>query len=201
LTDRTPYTYLIGWSSANKWYYGVRYSKGCDPSELWKTYFTSSNHVKKFRQINGDPDIIQIRKTFNCVNKARIWEHKVLKRLNVISKENFINKTDNISFSVESSLKGSLKSTNKGQKRPHLSKINSEKTGSLNHMWGRNKELSPRFGIKGEKHPMYGKTNINASNAAKIRIECPFCNKTGNIANMKRWHFNNCKINNNKKGE
>lgn len=27
--DNQPYTYLIGWSKLNKWYYGVRYSKKC----------------------------------------------------------------------------------------------------------------------------------------------------------------------------
>ncbi len=24
-------------------------------------------------------------------------------------------------------------------------------------------------------------------------IKCPHCNKEGNVPNMKRWHFNNCK--------
>lgn len=31
------YTYLIGWSSHNKFYYGVRYAKGSNPNELWKS--------------------------------------------------------------------------------------------------------------------------------------------------------------------
>jgi hypothetical protein len=44
--DRTPYTYLIGWSHLNKWYYGRRTAKGCHPSELWVKYFTSSKSVK-----------------------------------------------------------------------------------------------------------------------------------------------------------
>ena len=36
----------------------------------------------------------------------------------------------------------------------------------------------------------------NSSVAAKNRpkICCPFCNKTGDISNMKRWHFDNCKL-------
>lgn len=25
-------------------------------------------------------------------------------------------------------------------------------------------------------------------------IQCPHCNKTGSVSNMKRWHFDNCKI-------
>lgn len=27
------------------------------------------------------------------------------------------------------------------------------------------------------------------------KIECPHCQKQGNISNMKRWHFDNCKLN------
>ena len=53
MTDRIPYTYIIGWSSLNKWYYGVRYAKNCKPEDLWKTYFTSSKHVKEFLTGNG----------------------------------------------------------------------------------------------------------------------------------------------------
>jgi len=37
----------------------------------------------------------------------------------------------------------------------------------------------------------------NRSNRAKQifskKAECPYCNKTGNVGNMKRWHFDNCK--------
>lgn len=27
------------------------------------------------------------------------------------------------------------------------------------------------------------------------KIQCPYCNKEGNISNMKRWHFDKCKMN------
>lgn len=95
---RTPYTYLIGWSKHDKYYYGVRYSKGCNPSDLWTTYFTSSKSVKTFIKQFGDPDIIEIRKVFYSQEQARLWEHKVLKRLKVTSSDKWLNKTDNISF-------------------------------------------------------------------------------------------------------
>jgi len=54
----TPYTYLIGWTAHNKFYYGARWSNDCDPSDLWQTYFTSSRHVKRFRDEHGEPDIV-----------------------------------------------------------------------------------------------------------------------------------------------
>lgn len=94
----TPYTYLIGWSKHSKYYYGVRYASDCGPSDLWVSYFTSSKYVKQFREENGEPNIIQIRKTFNNINDARNWEHKVLRRMNIIYNDKFLNKTDNHSI-------------------------------------------------------------------------------------------------------
>lgn len=76
-----PYTYLIGWSALNKFYYGVRYRKGCHPGDLFVNYFTSSSLVKKLRDKIGEPDVIQIRQTFTTKDDARLWEHKVLRRL------------------------------------------------------------------------------------------------------------------------
>lgn len=85
----TPYTYLIGWTTHNKWYYGVRYSEsnnclyetGCHPDDLWVTYFTSSIEVKRFVEIHGSPDIIEVRRTFDTAIKAQDWEDRVLKKL------------------------------------------------------------------------------------------------------------------------
>lgn len=94
----TPYTYLIGWTKENKYYYGVRYAKDCDPSELWVKYFTSSKHVKNYANKHGAPDLIEIRKIFNTVDKATIWENKVLKRLNVVEDKRFLNATNNIAI-------------------------------------------------------------------------------------------------------
>lgn len=89
--DRTPYTYLIGWSAHNKWYYGVRYGKHCHPLDLWQSYFTSSKEVIKFRNLHGDPDIIKIRKTFKSVVHAKNYEDKVLRRMKVNLLEKWLN--------------------------------------------------------------------------------------------------------------
>lgn len=84
-----PFTYLIGWSKTKIFYYGVRYANKCNPTDLWTIYFTSSKHVKKYRQEHGEPDIIQIRKTFNDSSSALTWEAKVLKRLNCAKRSDF----------------------------------------------------------------------------------------------------------------
>lgn len=89
-----PYTYLIGWSRLNKWYYGVETGnkkKTANPSNLWNTYFTSSECVTKFRELNGEPDIIEIRKTFIMPEKALEWEDKVIRRMKMVYSEKFLN--------------------------------------------------------------------------------------------------------------
>lgn len=95
-----PYCYLIGWSKLNKFYYGVRFSRGykclhstgCHPDDFWVTYFTSSAKVAEYRSLYGEPDIIQIRKTFDTAEAAGKWERDVLRRmLTGQSKEKFLN--------------------------------------------------------------------------------------------------------------
>lgn len=87
------YTYLIGWSSSDTWYYGRRTAEGCNPLEFWKTYFTSSKYVTRYRQSNGEPDIIEIRKTFNNIDACKKWEETVLRRLNVTKNKKFLNES------------------------------------------------------------------------------------------------------------
>ena len=79
-----PYCYLIGWSSLHKYYYGVSFRKGTHPSDLWKKYFTSSKKVAEYRTLYGEPDIIQVRKTFKNSDQAISWEHKVINRMGMI---------------------------------------------------------------------------------------------------------------------
>lgn len=103
-----PYTYFIKWSLTGKCYYGVRYAKNCNPGEFWISYFTSSEVVKKYVAEFGEPDIIQIRQQFtndNRVTCARLWEHRVLKRMNVIKRDDFLNKSDGKSIDPAASSK------------------------------------------------------------------------------------------------
>ena len=93
-----PYTYLIRWTKLNISYYGVRYAQDCDPSDLWNPYKTSSKHVAKFIADHGEPDVVQVRKTFIEVTIAQKWEHRVLKRMKAVSNNNWLNRTDNKSI-------------------------------------------------------------------------------------------------------
>lgn len=89
-----PYTYLIGWSKQKKYYYGVKYGESANPKTFWVDYYTSSKHIPLLRESFGEPDIIQIRKTFKSKEDAIKWETKVLRRINAAGKEYFINETN-----------------------------------------------------------------------------------------------------------
>lgn len=141
----TPFTYFIGWTKLNTFYYGRRTAKGCNPSELWKTYFTSSRYVRAFRKIHGEPDIVQVRRTFTSTKKCNAWETKVLTRLDVQADARFLNKkngdenwdttgivnvrdsdgkTFNVSIHDPRYLSGELIAATKGRKHKNPSKVN-----------------------------------------------------------------------------
>jgi hypothetical protein len=86
------YSYLIGWSKLKKYYYGSRWSKNAHPKDLWKKYYTSSKTVKQFREENGEPDIIQVRRTFDTPQKAQRWEKRVLKKMKVVTNDKWLNR-------------------------------------------------------------------------------------------------------------
>jgi hypothetical protein len=121
----TPYCYFIGWSKENKFYYGVRYAKkhkclyecGCHPDEFWVTYFTTSDYVTKMRERCGEPDIIQIRKTFDNPKAAILWENKVLRRIDAIHRSNWLNKRNGIALYHDEDVRSKMSNSLKGLKR------------------------------------------------------------------------------------
>ena len=93
MKDRIPYTYYLSWPTIDLHYYGVRYAKGCHPNDLWVKYKTSSKYVKEICKLHGDPNIIQVRKTFKLPADALYWEHKFLIKIKAVTKNNWINKS------------------------------------------------------------------------------------------------------------
>jgi hypothetical protein len=90
--DRTPFTYVITHIPTGKKYYGVRYKKGCLPSDLWSTYFTSSKIIHALINQDGKEAFsFEIRKTFSSVKHCLIWETTVLHRLNARDNAQWLN--------------------------------------------------------------------------------------------------------------
>ncbi len=87
----TPYVYHICWSKHNMHYIGVEYKSTAHPDNLWSKYFTSSNEVKKYRGEHGEPDIVEVRKTFKNAHDALQYEHNILKKVKASDNNNFLN--------------------------------------------------------------------------------------------------------------
>lgn len=204
----TPYTYLIGWTDHNMFYYGVRYAKDSNPCELWNTYFTSSKHVKNFAEKYGAPNLIQIRKIFKSAEQARLWETKILKRLHAKDRPDFLNMTDNISISKEAASRGqknvdykkvgkSLKYFYETADQEYIQNIKVKRhIGILNKTEEAAKRQSEgirSYQLKSWSDPDSKERRSLTMRKPKSKIACPHCDKVGGSGIMKRWHFDNCK--------
>lgn len=149
-----PFTYLIGWSKLDRFYYGVRYGKNAYPDTLWKTYFTSSKTVHTMRIEHGEPDIIQIRKIFKNVESARIWEFKVLRRLNAIANVKMLNLTQAAGMPICSF---------PGELNPMYGKKHSDETKNkirqkaIGRKYSLESKLKNKDKNKGSNNPFFGK--------------------------------------------
>jgi len=165
-TYTTPYTYHIAWTQLGQHYYGVRYANGCSPEDFWVRYFTSSETVRQYREQYGEPDVIEVRKTFDCPEKAMLWECKVLKRLKAAQSDKWLNKNNGYKDFV----------IGPGILAPHYGKKHSDETRQKmseqrqkenNGFFGKqhSEEAKQRMseakkgkpGLKGKSAPHYGK--------------------------------------------
>lgn len=97
-----PYTYLIGWSKLNSWYYGACWGKRAHPSTFWIRYKTSSKEVKRMISKYGNPDVIQVRKEFTSADAAYQHETTVLRRMKVQQSSKWLNMHENLGLSSPS---------------------------------------------------------------------------------------------------
>jgi hypothetical protein len=205
MKNTTPFTYSIYCKPTNQYYYGTRYAVGCQPSDLWQTYFTSSKVVKSLINLYGKEAFdIKIRKIFKTKHQALLWEEKFLKRVQAAQSPKWLNKHNgNKTFyctghqgnlgrkqSDETKLKRRL--ANLGKKRPpfsaeHRQKIRDAKLGVKMSDEARMKMSQSR-----KNKPKSPEHKANLSFVKKI--ECPHCHRIGQFANMKRHHFDKCKL-------
>lgn len=177
-----PYTYFIGWTAHNKYYYGVQYGVNCDPTNLWVTYFTSSTVVKEFRKKYGEPDIVEVRKIFADVDRAKLWELRVLQRLKVVLREDFLNqnaapgpppKTIGSTLSVETKEKISAALTGKQKSEEHRHKLSESNNGKISKNKGKTYEEIHGSSAKEIKQKLSeaGKNQIQSQEEKTKRIE------------------------------
>jgi hypothetical protein len=179
-----PYTYLIGWTKLNVWYYGCRFAKSCHPNDLWKKYFTSSKHVKKFRLDHGEPDVIQVMKLFSSGEEARAWETSVLKQIGAVRSSDYLNRTDgDKKFCCEGHSEQTRKKLqgrpahNKG--KPHTEETKAKIKDLSNQYWSTPsvkenksiamKEYNKQAGVKEKKSIAAKEANARPDVKAKIK--------------------------------
>jgi len=165
-----PFTYLVKHMPTNKYYYGVKFKKGCHPNDLWTKYFTSSKKVKGLiRKYGKKSFIFEIRRTFKTQKQAREWEHKVLRRLKVIYRDDFLNLSDSLHIDPKIISKSKIGNKNpmygKKMSKKHKQKIKNtliERYKKLPHH-SKGRKHTPAF-LKflsklnsGKNNPMYGK--------------------------------------------
>lgn len=164
--NHTPYTYLIGWSAHDKWYYGVRYAAGCRPDELWKSYFTSSTHVVAFAEQNGPPDVVVARRCHVDAPTARRWEERVLKRIKAAQSPRWLNKANN-GAEFNSTSEETRAKMRKPKNKKTFGRVISEETRAK--MRGRVVSEETRQKLRdanlGKKHSAEHKAKISAASA------------------------------------
>ncbi|ASS33937.1 homing endonucease [Acidovorax phage ACP17] len=204
------YTYLIGWRELDRWYYGYRSANKKSPhDDLWIDYFTSSKHVRAFREAHGEPDVIRVHKSFECRESARRFEHRLLTRLKVVGSDRWLNRTngggrdffDGSSRTPETyakiskALKGRVFRSGYTHSAETRSKIGANRRGKPHSA-----ETKARYSMmrKGREPwnkgiPFTDDAKAKMSSAAKAHAHvCPHCGKVGGNV-LFRWHFDNCK--------
>ena len=194
------YTYFIKWSKLNLQYYGVKYEKGAGPEGFWNSYFTSSKKVLELKESVGDPDIIKIRETFSNAQDAIDWEAKVLRRLKVASKPEWLNMCDRPGLPQLFGNDNPMK--NEQHKKTHLESVRTDeyrkkmseiKTGYKHTEETKNKLRRPKysnenyFGSKSDEH----KENIKQAALKRPRVPCSKCGKGITKANLAK-HEKSC---------
>lgn len=179
--NRVPYTYLVGWSKLDKWYYGVRYAKRCDSSDLWVEYFTSSKVVKRLRKNYDEPDVIQVRRIFNEPKSAIIWEQKVLRRLNAIRNDKWLNQSlAGYEPAITIAKHGPLNSMY--GKTPWNKGLSKETSSILKKVGEKVSITKSKQDFSGENNHFFGK---NHTEDAKLKMRKPRKNKE-NLGKHKR---------------
>ena len=213
-----PYTYLIGWSKHNKWYYGCQYGKKAHPDNLWNTYYTSSKRVKDFGKVYGDPDIVEIRLVSSKETVIRC-EERILTKIGAAQSDIWLNgnnggkKFFNVGgYNLTETTKNKMRKPKPKGFADRLSKVRKGvpgKSGEEHPMFGRHHRESSKLIMsqkkkniyEGKGNPFYGKThsdNVKSMLRKKAlnreRLTCPVCNKTMDSTNYKKYkHGPNCK--------
>jgi group I intron endonuclease len=201
------YVYEIVNLINNKKYIGFC-SKTPDQS---KNYYGSgiliNSAIKKYGKQNF---IKRIIKLFDTVNEARLYEEYLIQETNAIEDPNFYNLTKGGYGGFSETAKQKQKSIESRKKISESNKgriVSTETRKKLSEKlkgtkpWNtgipRSEETKKKLSLALKNKPLTDQHRQNISNAQKGRkyriTTCPYCNKSGGVNVMQKWHFDKCK--------
>ena len=221
--DEFPsYTYLVGWTEHDKYYYGVRCANKCQPDDdLWTHYFTSSKVVAAFRVEHGEPDVIKVDKMFDDRESASEYELQYLMENNAVYSDKWMNQAafPHVVQTLDIRNKISKTMSNRtsahrtitcpqcgqsggepGMKRFHFDNCTMNwPSDEVLIEWSETQsktEMAKRLSVTRfmlRKHlKARGISHPTDRKAPQRKVTCPHCNLTGGITAMNRYHYDNC---------
>ena len=103
-----PYTYMLQDSNNGKKYIGCRFAKGCAPSDLGVSYFTSSRVVSSLFKANPGRFQISILMT-GSEDEVIEFEKRLLDECNAVLDDSYYNRTSGRAIHPDDRLAGALK--------------------------------------------------------------------------------------------
>lgn len=207
-----PYTYKIKCLPTNQWYYGVRWARGCNPTDLWTTYFTSSGQIKKLIQEFGkDAFVAKVSRVFGTNKEAQAHEHRFLNRTKAATNGAFINKANGgFHFSPHGNVVIHNIATQRetwhdpGLPIPEGWKLGVSDVHRKNNSECRKGREAHNKGKPSKKTGPCQDSRREAIRLSRLntkKITCEFCSKETDPGNFKRYHGTNCKHNPNRDPE
>lgn len=198
-----PYVYKGVHKETGQFYFGYRAANKVPSTlDLGLHYFTSSKSVKALGFENFEwvilAEFIKASDAYNFEQQSILdnWENPL--KLNRHCDKNGKWTTADRPVTKETRLK--IANANKGRKRSdaqikNMSLLRSGKPQSEKHALSRatSRKQNNESWISEQVKEKIRKTLIGKKLPKRI-ISCPFCDKEGAANNMKRYHFENCKL-------
>ena len=212
-----PYVYRLTFlhEGKTKHYIGSRYRQYkeiANPSDLLKTYFTSSRYARDaIKEVGVENVKKKILMTFDNADDCIAFETKLLERVDAMNNEMFLNKSNGTfkffpkKLSEETKERMSIAKKGKKFTEEHKSNLRRNHKGMTGRKFSADhlKKLSEVN--SGSNNPFFNSTHTEESkrkisDASKKMwsklplITCPHCDVTSkNRGSLNRWHFGNCK--------